>query len=64
MSDIFYRIIAILMILTITFIQIAALTYVACWAFGYTFSIKIALGVYAVIALIKTMFGRTNYDIL
>ena len=32
-----------------------------CWAFGFTFSWKLALGIWLILALVGSIFGGTKY---
>ena len=47
-------------ILGLAYFIVAGLTYLICLAFGFPWSWLIALGVYAVIILIKLFFGRSG----
>ena len=58
MSNAFNHILAIIIVLAVTFIIIAIPTFVISWAFGYEFSWKIAIGVYFLVMLIRaTLYG-------
>ena len=51
-------IIAIAIVLGVVFLFISGLVWLFCFAFGYTFMWKYALGVWAAIILLRMVFGR------
>jgi len=53
-----YYIIAIIAALLISFFGTAGLVKLICWAFGFTFSWKLSIGVWAALWLLKSVFGR------
>lgn len=55
MKNIIITIIGILLGFVISYGTTAALVYLVCWAFGISFSFKLALGVWAIICLISSI---------
>lgn len=53
-------IIVIIIALSISVLITGGLIAIACWAFGWTFSWKIAIGIYAIICLISLVFGGSK----
>lgn len=65
MRKIFYKLsVAMLMILfcMLGFAIVAAFVKFICWCFGLAFSIKVALGIYAVIVLIRLVMPDGKND--
>lgn len=65
MRKIFYKLsVAMLMILfcMLGFAIVAAFVKFICWCFGLAFSIKVALGIYAVIVLIRWVMPDGKND--
>lgn len=51
---------AVLILLVIlSFLPVALFVYLVCWAFGFTYTWKLAIGIYAVIALLGMIFRTT-----
>ena len=50
----------IIALMAISFLITGVLLAIACWAFGWTFSWKVALGVYAIICLLSMIFGGSS----
>ncbi len=53
MKNVIITIIGILLGFAISYGTTTALVYLVCWAFGISFSFKLALGVWAIICLIS-----------
>lgn len=58
-TGIAYIVITIIVII-ISFFLTAGLVRLACWAFDFYFTWKLAAGVWAVIWLLKSIFGRSG----
>ena len=53
-------IIALIALLALSFLLTSGLVWLVCWAFSFTFTWKLAVGVYAVIALLGGVFKNTS----
>ena len=63
MGIILLTILGIILILSIDFLLSAGLVWIVCWAFGWTFTWPIAIGVYAITILIHGVFRVTVHNI-
>ena len=48
---------SLLFLLFLTFLVVSGLTWVICWAFGFVFSWKLVIGIWAICILIKQFTG-------
>ena len=48
---------SLLFLLFLTFLMVSGLTWVICWAFGFVFSWKLVIGIWAICILIKQFTG-------
>ena len=53
-------IIVFIALLALSFLFTSGLVWLVCWAFSFTFTWKLAVGVYAVIALLGGVFKNTS----
>lgn len=53
-------IVIIIIAMIISFFLAAGLVRLSCWAFDFDFTWKLAVGVWAVIWLLKSIFGRSG----
>ena len=53
-------IITFIALLALSFLFTSGLVWLVCWAFSFTFTWKLAVGVYAVIALLGRAFKNTS----
>lgn len=53
-------IIVFIALLALSFLVTSGLVWFVCWAFSFTFTWKLAVGVYAVIALLGSVFKNTS----
>lgn len=44
--------------IVISILMVAGLTYLVCWGFGFTFTWPLAIGVWALIGLLSTIFKK------
>ena len=55
-----FIIFVIIVVLALNFGLVAGLVWIICWAFGFAFSWKVVIGVYAVLCLFEMVFAKIN----
>lgn len=59
MATVITGIIAVLFVMALSFLLVAGLVYLVCLGFGFAFSWFLALGVWALMVLLKSIFSAT-----
>lgn len=52
-----FTVLGVALLYALSFLATAFLIWVVCWAFGFTFSWPLAIGVFAVLCILRSVFG-------
>lgn len=59
-NNIFMIIIASIIIILLTILIVEILTLIICWSFGFDFSVKLGLGVWAIMFIVKIAISNSD----
>lgn len=61
-KDVIWYILFMIAIILLNLFIIELLVYIVCWAFGFTFSYKLGIGIFIILFTLKHIFNKEEGD--